>query len=183
MIVASPVTDWVGAAGALIAALGAVGTFAIAAWALVPQLREYRAQQRERESAQARLVNSWPMNRRTEAEGRVLVISNSSEQPIYRCLIWLITPSRPRGNTEIPPFHLHPSAWTTVLAPHDDFRYELRSTRDSPRPRHRPAAELVFRDATGISWWRDQEGKLAKLDKDQVQSYDEKYNDVRERNT
>jgi hypothetical protein len=179
VILASSVTDWVSAVGSLIAALGALGAFVIAAWVLTPQLREYRAQQKERETRQARLVSAWPMRRQTQAEGRVLVIRNSSDQPIYRCLLWLITPSKPRGSVENPPFALRPSAWTTVLAPHDDFRYELRDTRDSPRPRHRPTVELVFQDDNGLSWWRGQDGRLKRLDEDQVRAYGEKYNDAR----
>ena len=179
MILASSATDWVGAAGALVAAVGGIGAFAVAAWVLRPQLGEYRAQQKERESRQARLVSAWPMSRQTEADGRVLVIRNSSDQPIYKCLLWLVTLSSPRDDTEIPPFELRPSAWTTVLAPHDDFRYELESTRGSSRPRHRPAVELMFRDDSGLSWWRDQWGKLSRLDKDQALVHDAKYNEMR----
>ena len=179
VILASSATDWVGATGALVAALGGIGAFAVAAWVLRPQLREYRAQQKERETRQARLVSAWPMSRRTEADGRMLVIRNSSDQPIYRCILWLITPSKPRGDTGMPPFALRPSAWTTVLAPHDEFRYELGSTRGSPRPTHRPAVELMFQDDNGLSWWRDQWGKLSQLDEDQARAHVEKYNDMR----
>jgi hypothetical protein len=178
MIVASSASDWVGAIGALIAAVGGVGAFAVAAWVLRPQLREYYAQQKERENRQARLVSAWPMSRQTQAEGRVLVIRNSSDQPIYRCLLWQITLSKPRGDAEIPPFTLRPSAWTTVLAPHDDFRYELRSTQGSPRPRHRPAVELIFQDDNGLSWWRDQWGRLSQLDGGQARAHVEKYNEM-----
>lgn len=183
VVLAASITDWIGAVGAILAALGGLGAFAVAAWVLRPQLREFRAQQGERESRQARLVSAWPMRRERRLAGRVVVIRNSSDQPIYKCLLWLIASSTPRGDPKAPPFALRPAVWTTVLAPHDDFRYELRGTRGSPRPRHRPATEVIFQDDNGICWWRDQAGKLAKLSQDQIREYVDLFDQTRGRTT
>lgn len=176
MIIASSATDKIAAAGTLIAALAAIGAFAIALVLLIPQWRDFSAKQRDRIKRDARLVTAYARARENAADPRTLVVCNRSEQPMYKCLLWLITPSKESRAKSEPPFALPVSKWVAVIPPHQDTPYELKSTRNRPRPLRVPPVEMVFYDGDqNRSWWRDESGLLRELNPDQVNEYSKKW--------
>jgi type II secretory pathway pseudopilin PulG len=176
VIVASQATDWISALSEAASALVAIVVLVIAAVTLGPQLADLRSQRAERETRQARQISAWAEARRDDAAGRVLVVRNMSNQPIHRCLLWLINDSTSRENAAGPLFGKKPSAWTSIVTPHDDYSYELSTTRG--RPRRRPDVEIVFQDEEGRSWWRDRDGVLARVPPAQVPAYEEQFRHV-----
>ncbi len=172
MILASSTTDRIAAVGTLIAALAAIGAFAIALVLLIPQWRDFNAKRKDRHKRDARLITVYARARETAADSRVLVVCNRSEQPMYKCLLWLITPSKDARDKSKPPFALPVSKWVAVIPPRQDTPYELKSTRNKPRPLRVPPVEMVFYDGDqDSSWWRDESGLLHELDPDQVHNY------------
>ncbi|HEY2281398.1 MAG TPA: hypothetical protein VGI00_23820 [Streptosporangiaceae bacterium] len=178
MVIASQATDWISALSEATAAVVGIVVLVVALITLRPQLRDLRSQHAERETRQARLISAWAEARRTDAGGRVLVVRNVSDQPVHRCLVWLISDSAAREDKAGPPLRQNPSAWTSVVTPHDDYRYELPSTQGTPRPRRRPDVEVVFQDEEGRSWWRDRDGVLAHVPSAQVSDYVEQFRRV-----
>lgn len=177
MILASSATDKIAAAGTLIAALAAIGAFAIAVVLLIPQWQDFSAKRKERVKRDARLITVYARARETAADPRVLVVCNRSEQPMYKGLLWLITPSKDVRDKSQPPFALPVSRWVAVIPPRQDTPYELELTRNKPRPLRVPPVEMVFYDGDQQrSWWRDESGLLHELDAGQVDKYNGIYN-------
>lgn len=181
MILASSTTDDIAAAGTLVAALAAIGAFIVALTLLMPQWQDFRSKREDRIRHDARLVTVYARDRKTDAESRFLVICNRSEQPVYKCLLWLITPSKNSRDKTIPPFAFPVSRWTTAAPPREDSSYELGSTRNRPRPWQIPPVEMVFFDANQDKyWWRDENGRLHELGPERVEQYNDKYNEILE---
>jgi hypothetical protein len=182
---ASSASDWLSAGSEAVSALVAVVVLLIAVVTLRPQLHDLRDQRSERETRQreaaarqARLISAWTMARRRQADGRVVVVHNASDQPIHRCLLWQIKESASGGNTLAEFLSRTPSAWTSIVAPHDEYRYELKSSRNKVRPARRPAVVVAFQDEENRSWWRDRNGVLAEVPQDQVQAYTGRFGEV-----
>jgi hypothetical protein len=183
--VASSASDWVSAVSESVSAVAAALVLLFAFVTLRPQLRDLQGQraeretrQKEAEARQARLISAWPRARRSPAEGRVVVVHNGSDQPIHRCLVWLITTGVPDPDTLAELLGRRPSAWTSIVAPHDEYRYELKSSRGKPRPLRRPDIVVAFQDEENRSWWRNRNGVLAPIRPDQVKAYTERFGHV-----
>jgi hypothetical protein len=163
-------TDWTTAVAALVAALGGVGAFAVALIALRPQLSELRSVKRERETAQARRITAFAERR--DERGRCLVVHNGSDEPIYECGLWLITAHLSDHESGMPPTDLHPTVFTHVVTPHDDFRYQIPVERlKGSAPSRRPPVEVVFCDANQRWWWRSESGRLRRLNAEESAQY------------
>jgi hypothetical protein len=118
--------------------------------------------------AAASKVSAWA-ERRTE-EGRLLVAHNGSDESMYSCTLWLVTPRmRARAAGGLPPTDRR-SAFTSIIRPGKDFRYLVRALKGPP-PRKVPPVEIVFRDGQGQWWWRNQDGVLAELTSEQGINY------------
>jgi TIR domain len=120
--------------------------------------------------SEASRVNAWA-DRRTE-EGRWLVVHNGSDEPMYSCTLWLITPRMPpRAAGGLPPTDWH-SAFTSVIPPQHDYRYLVPADRlQGSGLRMRPPVEIIFRDSHSKWWWRKADGVTEQLTSEQGKNY------------
>jgi hypothetical protein len=124
----------------------------------------------DRKAREASKVSAWA-ERRTE-EGRWLVVHNGSDEPMYSCTLWLITPRMPpRAAGGLPPTDWR-SAFTNVIPPQHDYRHLIPADRlQGSGLKQRPPVEIIFRDSRNQLWWRKGDGAIEQLTPEQGKNY------------
>jgi len=115
-------------------------------------------------------VSAWA-EPRTE-EGRWLVAHNGSDEPVYSCTLWLISPRMPpRAPGGLPPTGWH-SAFTSLIRPQHDYRYLVPADRlQGSGLRRLPRVEIIFRDSRSQWWWRKEDSAIQQLTSEQGKNY------------
>jgi hypothetical protein len=172
------------AVSTLVAAVGTVAAFGVGFW----QLQQERSIRHAKEAqaiaagriAQARAISAWQggeldldaewmIDTGRDTPGTIL---NSSRDPIYRVVVWLVfiqgagpstgeeynelghAPGQPAVLPIVPPGAYVvplPGGWRGMMA--------------------RPGLEVAFNDAAGLHWVRRADGKLEELSRDPLEHY------------
>lgn len=112
----------------------------------------------------------WGWSERREADRRAVVVHNGSDESIFDCSVWLVTPLQgARDSNGLPPTDRR-TAFTKTIPPHAEFKYIIERLRGSA-PKRKPPVETVFRDAKKQWWWRTESGELRQLTPDQGSAF------------
>lgn len=146
---------------AVLSAVGTVGAFGVALYLLSIQIRDRRAEARDRRAVQARLVSGWfddvspvidiaaPPGKAQPKFFEVLVlVRNGSTEPVYRVVVR--THVGNLGDFVRQPGTLGPGETRElrILVPPHDMHIGM------------PRVDIMFRDSAGIQWMRRSDGGL-----------------------
>jgi hypothetical protein len=162
-----------------IGSIATLGAVVVALWAIVVDRRARSAGER---MEQARQISAWisrfeismPPNESGDGQTGFTIadLLNSSDQPVYRLIAWLVTypggmatgeeAARRRGESE------EQLAAYGVVPP---GMYELELPEFVFGMLNKPAVEISFTDAAGRHWIRRQDGRLVEMKRPPVEHY------------
>jgi hypothetical protein len=163
--------------------IGAIGTLAAVIVALGAVVADRRARTAADRMSQARRVSAWvdgseitmpddPTGQRTEA-ATYAVLANSSDEPVYRLLAWLVV--YPAGEPATGEQARNPryasSSEPAAYGVVPPGTYEIDLPEFTAGMLKKPAVEISFTDAGGRHWTRRQDGKLREINAPPVEHY------------
>lgn len=177
----SQLTDWIGAAGTAIAAVGTVGAFATALHQIKNE-RDYRQHLQEREyrenhRSQATKISAWTgvPDRTPEPNGSTpIYLINGSAEPVYTVVASIVFIQGAAPNsieeqlkvadraTRRPGCPTVPVTTLSILPP-GKWRVQIVGTHWSGALSGRSGAEVAFTDKAGSHWIRRGLGALEEL--------------------
>ena len=142
--------------------------------ALVLAGADSRRRRREQRAGQAQLVTAWlsgAPKRVAEGSWQTVAILNGSQQLAYRVIASMVDVRGTAGHDFRERHGMNPGAFRAFKGELPPGRTDLEVENPGGGMGIRWAVELVFRDAAGVTWLRDTDGRLKTIAGDPLAHY------------